>query len=210
MKVRTRAAAYIAAVMLACAAMPAFAQAADTDAAATDAAATDVGGDPQMGRFVDYMMEMTQIQRTLDVTLKQRLAEDAEVAAMSEGFRFDITPIAQAIAAGLESKITQEDLAECIAFIDSPEGASVQALSRSSDGLDAFTQRLETLPAEQHPKVLAFFNASCTARFTQYLGSDETQDRIRAITQVAVCDHLRAKGNKQALERLGASGYCKG
>jgi hypothetical protein len=159
------------------------------------------------GRIVAYLAELARNRQFLEQWVARETAGEPALAAVSadamKGHRYD--ELGRRLAPVIDSRLSDADAAQCIAFIGSPTAdKALDAMEIAQGDTRKLMAGLSTREGEQ---VLAFLDASCVKTVIAAMGSPEGQKVVEEYGKHLMCDHI-ARTAPDGLPNMHAHGAC--
>lgn len=169
--------------------------------------------EPGLQRVVAYLLDVFYVRHAMSQSMNQLLQRDAadepEIRAMADGAlaQFDPDVLAGLIAQGLAPSLPAEDARDCVAFVESTDGAALRDVSRKAGGPDRLLAELEALPQAQQRAVVAFLSSDCGKRVQEFMVSVQGKQITGDYGKYLACDYF-ARNDAAKLQLLKQHGHC--
>ncbi|RNF86369.1 hypothetical protein [Montanilutibacter psychrotolerans] len=184
----------VAAALLACAAVRAE-------------PAAESAQDP--GRIIGYLLSMYNADRMMMRRVDIDTAGEPELRAIARAAldKFSVDEVARQASAPLAKTLTPQEVAQCLAFIDSEDGHVLLALGKAAIDSRALAESVDALPAEQKSRVNQAFQSSCMTKTLAFMSSEPAKKAMYDYGGNLVCEHAQTT-DPEALKTLRSHGKC--
>lgn len=161
------------------------------------------------GRIIGYLLTMYNADKLMMRRVDIDTAGEPELRAIARAAleKFSVDEVARQASAPLSETLSPQEVAQCLAFIDSEDGHVLLTLGKAAIDARALAESVEALPTEQKDRVNQAFQASCMAKTLAYMGSEPAKKAMYDYGGNLVCEHARST-DPDALKILRSHGKC--
>lgn len=165
---------------------------------------------PGPAKVVTYLFNFFRGKDALAQALLRETSGEPELRHIAQESLayFDIEALAWEFSKSLSQVLTPHEIEQCLAFIESKDGAALMSASQQAASSSELPRLLELLPAQEKTAVLGFFNSNCTKKTIEYIGSQEARGVSRNYGKGLMCSYAE-NTSVEMLRVLKDHGECQ-